>query len=224
MDKKNMEKSKLKLLLNAEPFGFGPTAAVATFFPFLREKFEYLGYLGKHHTLDLQKDLPYEAVHDVSQASDEEIKSILSQYDVFFTALDFETAALAKSAGLKVVIYDPLTWYWKSMPGIVRESDMYIAQDFFGVTERIKKEPALFPSLVHMVPPIVSQKRPRRSSRYILINLGGLQNPLCSVDDVERYARRVIEELKKILPSENLIIATSNTIVKKLDDSSVKIY
>ncbi len=220
-----MGKSKLKLVLNAEPFGFGPTAAIATFFPYLRDKFEYIGYLGKKHTLDLQKDLAYDAVHDVSQALDQEIQEILTTYDIFVTALDFETAAIAKSAGLKVIIYDPLTWYWKLLPEIISQSDLYLAQDFFGVRERLKNEANLFPKNVQIVPPIVSQVRQRISKRYTLINLGGLQNPLWTVDDVSHYAQTFIEVIKRCLPQgEELIIATSNAIAAKLNDNKVRSY
>ncbi len=225
MAKKNMKKSKLKIILNAEPFGFGPTAAIATFFPFIREKFEYVGYLGKRHTLDLQKDLSYDAIHDASDLSDEEIKNVLSTYDIFVTALDFETAALAKSAGLKVIIYDPLTWYWKIIPPIVSASDMYLAQDFFGVKERLTKEPDLFPENIKIIPPIVSQRRQRNSKKYVLINLGGLQNPLWSVDDVFEYAKTFIGAIKACLaPDEELVVATSNAVAMKMNDEKVRNY
>jgi hypothetical protein len=225
MDKNATKKSNLKLLLNAEPFGFGPTAAIATIFPYLREKFEYIGYLGKNHTLDLQKNLPYEAIHDVSHLSEAEIKRIAGMYDIFLTALDFETAALAKSAGLRVIIYDPLTWYWKSIPEIVRESDAYFAQNFFGVTEKIEKDRSAFPGVVEIVPPIVSQKRRRSSGEYTLINLGGLQNPMWSVDDVFQYAETFIDALKECIPAnEKVVIATSSAVALKLDDSGIRSY
>ena len=74
-----MRKIKYKLLLNAEPFGFGPTAAIASFFSYLRKDFKFLGYLGKGHTLDLQMTLAYDAIYDVSDSSDAKIKKIMSQ-------------------------------------------------------------------------------------------------------------------------------------------------
>ena len=220
-----MKKSNLKLLLNAEPFGFGPTAAIAALFPYLKEKFEYMGYLGKDHTLDLQKDLPYEKVHDISQDSREEIQQIMRQYDIFLTALDFEMASLAQSVGLKVIIYDPLTWYWKSFPKIVKESDLYLAQDFFGVRERIQRSKDLFPKNIQIVPPIVSQKRPRISKKFTLINLGGLQNPFWSIDEVLQYAQTFVEAMKSCIPKdEDLVIATSSAIAAKLNDNKMRSY
>lgn len=220
-----MARSQLKLLLNAEPFGFGPTAAIATFFPYIRETFEYVGYIGRNHTLDLQISLPYEAIHDVSNVSNEEIKKIICQYDVLVTALDFEIAEIAKSAGLKVIIYDPLAWYWRSIPKIVREIDLYLAQDFFGVRQRIEKDAGLFPKNIKIVPPIVTGKRGRISKRFTLISLGGLQNPLWSVDDALQYAKTFIEAIKECVSKDDeLIIATSNAIVERLNDPGIRSY
>jgi len=132
----NSVMNKKRLLLNAEPFGFGPTAAIADCFPHLREHFGKVGYVGVGFTLDLQRPLPYDSLHDVTgvpaELSDAVLADIFSQYDIFLTALDFCMAEKARAAGLTVVIYDPLTWYWKTIPQVVKDADLYIAQDFFG--------------------------------------------------------------------------------------------
>ena len=53
-----------RLLFSAEPFGFGPTAAIAAFFPHIHKKFPDIGFIGERHALDLQRGLPYRAIHD----------------------------------------------------------------------------------------------------------------------------------------------------------------
>ena len=136
MEKPATTASKARLLLNAEPFGFGPTAAIAECFLHLRPLFQTIGYLGKGHTLDLQKPLPYDRIHDLER--EENPEAVFADYDIFFTALDFEMAGKALAHGLTVIIYDPLTWYWKTIPAVVRDVDLYIAQNFFGVEERLK--------------------------------------------------------------------------------------
>jgi hypothetical protein len=70
MAKKNTEQTKQRLLLNAEAFGFGPTAAIADCFPFLKERFSTIGFIGSGHTLDLQRPLAYDAIHDVSRSKE----------------------------------------------------------------------------------------------------------------------------------------------------------
>lgn len=221
-----MTKSSNKLVLNAESFGFGPTAAIANIFPFLRNKFEHISYIGKGHTLDLQTSLPYDSIIDISGFSDEQITTELSKFDVFFTADDFEIAALANTAGLKTMIYDPLSWYWKEFPPIVKDCDLYIAQDFFGVKERLQKDAEMFPKNSQVVPPITLGKKQRLGGKYVLVNLGGLQNPFWSVSDTLNYAKLIIESIQKInaLAGQELIFATSSNIAFKLNKPEVRSY
>ena len=83
-----------------------------------------MGYAGKGHTLDLHRKLPYDSVHDFGAESPEAEKAkfleTAKNFDVFLTAMDFTTAEWAREAGLKVIIYDALAWYWKEVPPITR--------------------------------------------------------------------------------------------------------
>jgi hypothetical protein len=218
-----------RLLLNAEPFGFGPAAAIAFIFPYLRERFTTIGYTGKGHTLDLQRSLPYDAIHDLTgltpRAERARLKRIFRMYDVLVTALDFGVAELARQAGLAVIIYDPLAWYWKKIPRVVRKSSLYLAQDFFGVQKRIRRERAAFPEQTRIVPPITEGGRQRLKGRHVLINLGGLQNPFFSKDDVTTYARSMIHAIRAALPArEKAVIATSATVAHALRNEGARSY
>ena len=221
-----MKKSELRLLLNAEPFGYGPAAAIATFFPHLHKFFSTIGYVGKGHTLDLQRHLPYDKVHDLRGVSGEEeqrhLANIFSQYDILLTATDFGVATAAKRAGLHVIIYDPLTWYWPKIPKAVREADLYIAQDFIGVRKRLKEQSTLFPTR-ELVPSIVERVKPTKKKKHVLINLGGLQNPFLKTKDLVAYARLIIESIK-LNEGEDLIISTSSSIASDLRKHRPKAY
>src|SRR4051812_3790761 len=107
-----------RLLLNAEPFGFGPAAAIATIAPLLHAHGMALDYIGEQHTLDLQKGLPYQNIYDITGLNtlqkSELLESLASQYDYFLTAMDLVMAGLTEQIGLKTIIYDALTWYWPS--------------------------------------------------------------------------------------------------------------
>lgn len=207
-----------RLLLNAEPFGFGPTAAIADCFPFLRGQFAKVGYVGVGFTLDLQRPLPYDSLHDVTGVPPEMLDAVLAeiflQYDVFLTALDFGMAQKARAAGLKVVIYDPLTWYWKSIPPVVKDADLYIAQDFFGVRERIAAEPQLFNGdRVRVVPPIIGDVANSGSEREtVLLNLGGLNNPFWSAEGTLSYARFIVEAFASVAKNVEVVITANKCI------------
>jgi len=217
-----------RLLLNAEPFGFGPSAAIAAFFPRLRPHFAKIGYLGKRHTLDLQTPLPYDEVHDVSAEErgkrSEWLTPIFRQYDILFTAMDHKVAGEAARAGLKVFYYDALAWYWPEIPEAVRNCDLYLAQDFFGVAERLKSRFSGH-AAAHAVPPIVSSPPRDRKGSRVLVNLGGLQHPHWSPEDVVRYARSVLAALRRALPAgEEPVVAASRLVADELRGEGVRFY
>ncbi len=197
-----------RILLNAEPFGFGPSAAIAEIFPHLRDKISSLGYAGYGHTLDLQQKLAYDAIYDFGDAANsrkkEKFQQLAVDYDIFITALDFEAAKWAKEMGLKVIIYDPLTWFWKDIPPEIKQMDLYIAQNFFGVSERIKANPDDFPETV-IVPALVSPNQKATSyepSKELLVNLGGLNNPFLEEKDLILFSTLVFETIKNACSTE----------------------
>lgn len=220
-------RSDIRLLLNAEPFGFGPTAAIAAFFPYLRKRFSWIGYVGKGHTLDLQRGLRYDKVHDLSglSARDErtKLRRILSDHDLVLTAVDFTVAEAARAAGLPVCIYDPLTWYWKDIPRIARTGDLYLAQDFLGVRERLRTEARSFANPV-IVPPIVDRRAPERHGKHVLINLGGLQNPFWTTRDVVTYADAIIHALRAVIPGNERVVIAANATIARALGGSVRSY
>ncbi len=194
-----------KVLMNAEAFGFGPSAAIAEFFPYLRERICSFAYIGSGHTLDLQNKLPYDKVFNLDSVDKEKRRdyfdSIAKDYDVLITASDFETALWAKESGLKVIIYDPLTWYWPHLPKVIEQADFYIAQNFFGVAERLKCESEQFPEFV-IVPPIVSGISNRKSTNTLLVNMGGLSNPYLENKDIQTFASVIFNTVHEVLHSQ----------------------
>ncbi len=220
-----MGKSRIRLLLNAEPFGFGPTAAIAALYPYLRDAVDEVAYIGSGHTLDLQRHLPYARIYDQSSLDEEQLQEVLQHYDVMLTASDFDMARAARRAGLKICVYDPLAWYWKKFPTIAREADLYIAQDFYGVEARLQN---VFnaSSAYTIVPPIVEAAQNHAVAKQgILLNLGGLQNPHWSLDAAAEYARTIIASVRKVIPEgESLTIATSQAIADHLHDPDVRTY
>jgi hypothetical protein len=194
-----------KVLMNAEAFGFGPSAAIAEFFPYLHDSVTCLSYIGTGHTLDLQSKLPYNKVFDLDRVEkskhQEYFNSIAKDYDVFITASDFESALWAKQLGLKVIIYDPLTWYWPNLPQVIQQADFYIAQNFFGVAERLKCECEQVREYV-IIPPIVSGILSPEYSDTLLVNMGGLSNPYLDDRDLITFAHVVFDIAHEVLGSQ----------------------
>lgn len=214
------------LLLNAEPFGFGPAAAIADFFPHLRRMFGRVGYIGSGHTLDLQTKLPYDTALGITGASNALVAQSLSElrrdYDVMLTALDFGMAEKALDAGYRVVIYDPLTWYWRDIPPVVNRC-LYIAQDFFGVRERIAAAGIRTP---HVVAPIVDTDTgvPPEKRDCVLLNLGGLANPYWSPADTLAYARLMVDAFTSCHHAKSTVIAANATLAREFAHLGARNY
>jgi hypothetical protein len=211
-----------KVLLNAEAFGFGPSAAIGEIFPYLRHRIAHLSYIGTGHTLDLQKELPYEQVFDygaeTAEARKEKFVSIAKGYDIFMTASDFEAARWAKELGMELIIYDPLTWFWREIPEVIGKADFYVAQNFFGVAERLQEESDLFPDHA-LVPAIISGIHDLTiddDHENLLVNMGGLSNPYTNPSDLTAFAKVVFGFSNSVLESafEKTTYVSSRSIVE----------
>ncbi|MFJ4920713.1 hypothetical protein [Streptomyces sp. NPDC088725] len=214
-----------RLLLNAEPFGFGPSAASAILAAELAPFCGTLGYVGGGHTLDLQCGPPYHAVHDTTGLSESEQQTLLTQlspqYDLFVTAMDFEAGDRAQRAGLSVAVYDALTWFWSAIPAVARDAALYIAQDFFGVRERIAADPALRRNSV-IVPPIIPPPRVWRPGKHVLVNLGGLHSPFWQPSEAAAYARLMAAAVRAAQPvGRSVVVTASRSIAAALGDPAV---
>lgn len=214
------------LLMNAEAFGFGPSAATAQSMLELRPFMERMGYLGEGHTLALQESLPYDDIVSLEdQASDAEIRRHLRRlsprYTHFFTSSDFRYAQIAQEEGYKVGVYDPLTWFWRSFPETFSHVDLYVAQDFVGVRDRIEGDRSLFPEKTDVVAPIVHplNRRPfDRRERAVLVNLGGLSNPFVPNELMSNFANLLAESCALAVANQTgkIIVATNPMFAKEM--------
>ncbi|MCB1136931.1 MAG: hypothetical protein KDK78_11735 [Chlamydiia bacterium] len=205
-----------RLLLNAEAFGFGTTAAIADFFPSLRGEFEHIAFAGSGHTLDLQRGLAYDAVYDLGQ--DCSLSDLLGGYDVFLTAMDFAYAEEAIQAGLDTIVYDPLLWYWRERPALLDAPVLYLAQDFYSVRERFPGARAA----LEYVPPLIHRVKRNGDASLVLVNFGGIQNPFWPDQICVAYAERLITVLKEVLEGEEICILSSSYLSQSLQHLGVQ--
>lgn len=214
-----------RILLNAEAFGFGPSAAIAQLFSHIRPHVEYLGYMAEGHAVDLHQSLDYNVIRKVSMsASDAEISTLLAELFIhhsfthFFSASNFRFARLAKQVGFQVGIVDPLTWYWDVLPiEISMVVDLYLAQDFIGVRERLQREPLAFPPFTLIVPPLVDQTTCLTTVKDgIFVNLGGLKNPWMRDDSLLDVTRLIASSVCQICGEANVRIATNDAFAQVL--------
>lgn len=185
----------MKLLLNAESFGFGPSASISAIFDIIKKLFPnyQVDYIGSGHSLDLQSHLPY---HKIYEFNENTFSTFIKNYDFFITALDFEKAKTAKESGVKTIIYDTLLWYWKDK-NIVHYADYYITQDFYGVKEIVE---SLELENTLIIPPLIQKKEvSQKNKNLLLINFGGLENPFWDIHVTTQYIDNILSTILPIL-------------------------
>lgn len=224
----------LSILFNAQSFGFGPTASIAWLTPhFMLHQFKEISFAGSGFTLDLQRRLPYTKLHDLTNSTEEDIKTVIEKYDVIFTAMDIKCATLALAQNKKVVFYDAVSWFWPHTDEwsswekiITHPNALYLAQNFFGISESLSTY--IESSNIKIVPPLISKTSSlpkKRSEKLVFMNFGGLQNPLIDAEKLILYSKTLITIVKKTLPERfELKVAVSKLIADAISMPEVSTY
>ena len=194
----------LKILLNAEPFGFGPAAAIANIFDLIKDKGYIIDYIGEGHTNDLQLKLNYNKIINISQ-----FDSVINDYDYFITAMDFKLAEKAIKRNIKTIFYDALTWFWKD---IKLKPYAYISQDFVGVETNFN---VIECNNKYIINPLLS-KHTKQSEKYNVLNFGGLENCYFNDKDTITYIQNIIEPILNHCNIDYILGSVKH--VKKLKD------
>lgn len=201
--------------VHAEPFGFGPSSMLLTLAPLLRKLASSIGpqttteYIGQGHTLDINTSPPWDNVHDCDISTDQGKRALgdlfhLQQPLLIVTISDAAFVELLSQLGARrLIVIDPLMWFWPSVPQAWANASRLIAVDYIGVRARVSK--AKMQNAV-VVPPLVPSigrsisKGPRKGT---LVNLGGLQNPFISVDENVAFASLVLSVVDRAIKARN---------------------
>ncbi|UKZ79412.1 hypothetical protein TrVFT333_007165 [Trichoderma virens FT-333] len=211
----------INIVCNAQPFGGGPGATLMAVMPYLRNRLKSMGpvalhYVGSSLTMDFQKltKADWDGSHHIDLYSNPDIgkKELISLLQrlkprLVVTSMDELVAAAAQSAGIPVVIIDLLLWFWPSISPHWRQAEMVIAAEFYGVQERIISENM---DNVVTVPPLGPPPRTTVGpSKDILLNFGGMVNPLMPKEEYIAYARLIYSAAKRALNLRNAALPKS---------------
>jgi uncharacterized protein (TIGR00661 family) len=215
------------ILLNAEPFGFGPASIIAQIATKLKQNNQCIGYIGEGFTLDLQQQQYYQDIIKMPPQAEEtairnKLKQLRKKYSHFFSASDFKYARIAKEEGFIVGVYDPLAWFWRNLPDVLPQLDLYIAQNFIGVNERLAKTdtlPKQTKIISSLTPSSLLKNQANKNKRQLFINLGGLQNPLINNNLFDDFISVLSKSLISILPEkfDKFQFATSKKFLSRID-------
>jgi hypothetical protein len=188
------------VLLVAEPFGFGPAGSLMTLRESVRWRAKTWRYLGPEYTRSIVDGAGLDGCcfYDSARGlAPDEMRRHVSRADVVVCGTDFSAAVAAVDHGKRVVILDPLFWYWREIPRLPRDRLLWLCVNFPGVRERIESLPSperqglLVVSLGDAGRPSV-----KKDLSLLTINLSGWYNPVCTFDG---YSAFVLEALLPVL-------------------------
>lgn len=170
----------MKMLMVAEPFGFGPVGSVMSCRRQLASRPIAFRFAGPTFAQDILDEGSFERCTLFERPSHSRLDEDIAWADIVWSATEPETLVRGARAGKRVVYYDPLFWFWPKVPPVYVPGMVYLCQNFPGVTERIRTLAPEVRNCMRVVAPASFSPLETLPSKkpLLLVNLCGLQNPL----------------------------------------------
>ncbi|HYH65329.1 MAG TPA: hypothetical protein VD866_11595 [Urbifossiella sp.] len=178
------------VLLLAEPFGYGPAATLLKCRRCLAGLPLRWRYVGPEYTRPLVDPADFDGCAfpgALDSLDSPEVAVARAWADVVLSGTEFRVAGDAAWRGKRLVVFDPLFWFWPEVPPVSVPGMVYLCQNFPGVPDRVA---ALPPNergrFVVVAPPRVAVE-PAAGRAQVVVNLCGLHNPVRVLADYPRY-------------------------------------
>lgn len=173
------------ILLDAAPFCYGPISTLMAVIHYLPTSKYRLVLLASGTSLEFAQ--PYAHLVEIVQCDTESETELRQQIDLFKTCALFvsntnpPSVVFAKKLGTPVAYIDTLFWMWDHLAPEVAASDVYIAQDFIGVSESLHR---IGSDIKHfeIVKPLIDTQRGglplELRAAECLVSYGGMESSL----------------------------------------------
>jgi len=223
---------KIKIVIQAIPFCFGPGAQALAIGNELRQRLGKdleliaLGIGTTYEFLKMSGSFNEIYRYSSEKSISKKIKKILTEADKIIGIGDFEFIDQVYDLNRKVDFVDPLFWMWGEFPRNISKCNQYYAVDFPGVRKSVNEYNLEFPK--RLKPIIVSQiceyehKKIQREKGVFLIQFGGVDNPM----GINIYTMlAMIEEISKSIkgvPSVKKILVRGGSKIMKIISKKIR--
>jgi len=193
-----------RLLCDAVPFCFGPAAALEAL---LRElgsaaelshEVEVLATGSTREFLE-RSDLPLSLLAVDSEDPEALAGLDLRPYSAFLTLCNPVSWRVLRSRGLPTAYVDFLLWMHSGPPGDHFGADLYLAENYPGTAEWVRRRGREIPSLV-VIPPLVQPAVRSAKPGSLLVGFGGMYSRLTIPGINTNYASYIADQLLAAVP------------------------
>ena len=197
----------LKILMAADPFGFGPTGSLMNSRRNLVTLDAQFRFVGHSHVENIVDKKLFERCTFLESFDNYEqiVKDEVQWADLIWSSTEFRILKIVSELKKYAIVYDPLFWFWPTLPVKNMENLTYLCQNFPGVSERINALPSNLKRFFLLVPPMdpftdktIFLSDP--NNNYLLVNLCGFFNPIKTLDG---YAELILETISNVIDKTN---------------------
>ena len=213
---------KENVLVATSCFGLGPVGKLNAIIECSKDKFNWYASGEKFDINIFSKNVFKDCCFSLDK---KEIKKFIEKYNIKYSivVLKNKMARILKELGIKVIYVDSLPFMWSKKDAlegkVPYKVDAYCAQKTLKLSDSSNKIFSKVENLV-WVNPIINYNitkivENKELTDYVLINVGGLHSP--NTDGID-YIDSVIKPILNLLNTEKIIITTSSTSSKVLEN------
>jgi hypothetical protein len=214
----------IRALMLAQPFGFGPTGSLLD----ARHQLDSMPcrwrFAGPSYAREIVDEGLFEGCTFSERPWSEEPSLLpdLDWADVVFSGTEFSMCDAIERAGKRLVVVDPLFWWWPRVPAVSFPSMIYLCQNFVGVRERLALVPSPMRERFFLTPPTGGvRSRSQGPGDDLLVHLGGLTNPVHSPTNYPGLALSWLREaLDRAPPMKVLITGNAGALAQLSAETS----
>jgi hypothetical protein len=191
------------IVLDAAPFCYGPISTLLSVVDHLRTENVDLVMLVSGTSAEMAADYSGDCEClecDTDSIADlERHEELLQRCDVFVSNTNPMSAAWARCRGLRVAYIDTLFWMWNRIDPVVAAANLYVVQDFEGVSENRERIGSEIRNL-KIVGPLISSRNNGHNDpeNTCLISFGGIESHLTIPGKTNRYPWVMTEVLLEV--------------------------
>lgn len=214
--------NKMKLLLIAENYAFGPIGKLLSIAEHLKLSKHSLSFAGYGTAFQLANHFKFDQIFEIDtedKKQNKKFREIIQEFDALIICMDLPSLIVGQNLGKPTVWIDSLFWFWDKIPDSMLKADLYIKENSIDEDRKRQKYAKHIKNLVEVGPIIGKVNKQRRKNQAMISFGGGEATHLYEVGKNSNYPfvmTKILSEIESFNEFKSVSLYTNETIVKML--------